>query len=130
MLSEIERDRCGWELADMADQHRSRTVRHLGEGAQRDCRTGLRSNVNVLQISRMVAELRLHFQDDVILVQLSKESRYLPLPERVVKSIVDTLGGHADTHRGLTIDIDSSLQSMRLKVARDVGKLRNRLQTV
>ncbi len=89
------------KLPDVTDQDRSRRTVNFGKRAERYAETRTRLDVDVLQILGMRPELRLHFQNDVILVQLREQRRYLPLPERIVERVIDALCRDADAHRSL-----------------------------
>src|SRR5450759_701624 len=87
-----------------------------------------RFDIDVLQIVRSHPELRIHFQYDVILVQLRKHGGDLPLTERVVKRVVDGLRQDAQSRSCVTVDDQVCLQSVVLLVAGHVAQLRYGLQ--
>src|SRR5207302_1803915 len=76
--------------------------------------------IDVLDVVRAVAELWVHFQHYVVLVELGEHSRDLALTERVIQSRVDGRGTHSQTGGSVTINDELSLQSVRLHVTGDV----------
>ena len=70
------------------------------------------------------------FQNHEVGLELGEILRDLPLPERIVEGVVDGLGGNAETGRLVAVDGDLKARSIGQKVARDVGKLWQRLQLV
>jgi hypothetical protein len=65
---------------------------HGGEGAQRHRLTAARFHVNFVEQIRRLAEFRFDFENDAELIKLRENDRDLPLPECVVKGVVDRLG--------------------------------------
>jgi hypothetical protein len=71
---------------------------------------------------------RLHFEDDVVLVQLREDGRHLPLAEGVVQGVVDHLRRDAEPRGGVAVDRQGRLQATGLLIARHVAQLRQRAQ--
>ncbi len=66
----------------------------------------------------------------MILIQLRKERGNLPLAERIVKRVVNSLGGDSESRCRDAIDDEHRLRAARLLVGRDVAQLRKLLQFV
>src|SRR5947199_77964 len=81
------------------------------ERIERGLRARPRANKKILQRSWLQAITRLHFQNDVILVQLREYCRDLPLPERIVERVVDHLRRDPQPRRGVPIDRQRSFQA-------------------
>ena len=79
------------KLSLMVHCERRRGRRVMGECAQRNHPAVSRANVDLFQSFRALPELRLHFHDNVVLIQLRVHRRYLPLPEGIVERVVDHL---------------------------------------
>ncbi len=69
----IEGDGGGGKLSNVADQDRLGRAARVCECASGTAPPRGRLDVDILQVSRMGLELRLHFEDHVILVQLGKK---------------------------------------------------------
>ena len=59
-----------------------------------------------------------------MLVELTENSCYLPLPERVIESIVDGLRGDSQPSDGVAIDLQHHARSSRLQIAGHILELR------
>ena len=82
-----------------------------------------------LERAGIALEVRLHLEDDVVLVQLREHRRDLPLAERVVERVVDHLRRDAEPRRRVAIDRQIGLQAAVLLIARDVAQLGHALQS-
>ena len=63
----------------------------------------------------------------MVAVELGEILGHLPLPERVVKRVVDQLRLDAVARRGVAVDLQLQRRSLRLLVGGDVAQLRQRL---
>ena len=79
----------------MADDEWGRRLRGLRESAQRHLSAGGGADVDVLQRLGPLLKVRLHFQNDAILVQLREDRGHHPLAKRVVEGVIDHLRGDA-----------------------------------
>ncbi len=81
-----------------------------------------------LEPAQRAAELRLDFEDDVVLMGLRVEGRHLALTERVVERVVERLRSHAEARRGHAIDVERKRIPIRLLIGDDVLQLRELLE--
>lgn len=63
---------------------------------------------------------RINLQNDLVLVSLRIDGRYLPLRERIVQSVIDVLNLHAKTGGGLPVDKQVQRQTGGVAVARNI----------
>src|SRR5207302_387371 len=85
-------------------------------------------HVNVLQRIGRLLELRVDFQQHVVLVQLREDSGDLALAESVIERVVNGLGQNAEARGRVAIDDQVRLQTRIELVAGNVPKLRDSLQ--
>ena len=102
----------------------------MREGAERHVAAAGRAYEDVPEAVRVLPELRVDLEHDVVLVQLRVHRRHEPLAERVVQRVVDHLRRDAEPRRRLPIDRERGLEPMRLLVAVDVDELGERPQLV
>src|SRR5260370_38206166 len=74
------------------------------EGAERDLRTVGRLYVNVFQRIGILLELRIDFQNDVILVELSEDRGDLVLAKGIVERVVNVGRKNSEGHSGVTVE--------------------------
>ena len=72
----------------------------------------------------MISELRFHLQNHAKLIELGENDGDLPLPECVVKRVVDGLGEDIEARGFFPIHIDVQLQAVDLLIAGHVAELR------
>ena len=65
-------------------------------------------------------EVMTHFHHDVILIQLRKDGRDLPLAEGIVERVVDIGHGNAQPCRSIAVDDELSAEPLILQVAGNV----------
>ena len=113
----------------MAD--RQRPHRHAGpgrEGRQRHLVAGgRRLHIDLVQGVEAALQLRQHFEDDVIAVELGEILRHLALAERVIQRVVDQLRLDAVARGGVAVDLQLERGALGLLVGGDVAQLRQRL---
>src|SRR5712664_870689 len=100
-MGEIEGDGRRWKLAEVIYREKRRLLGDRGDRAQGHLGTRGRGDVDVLQRVRAPAEFRLHFEHHAVLVRLSEDGRYQPLPEGVVERGVDRPWRDAEPPRGV-----------------------------
>ena len=113
----------------MAD--RQRPHRHAGpagKGRQRHLVAGRRRfHVDLVQRVEAALQLRQHFEDHLVGVELGKILRHLALAERVIERIVDQLRLDAVARGGIAVDLQLQRGAVGLLVGGDVAQLRQRL---
>ena len=62
--------------------------------------------------------------NDAALTELAENGCDLPLPEGVIKGVVDRLGRNAETSDGVAVDLQSQARGRRLQVTRHILQLR------
>ena len=102
----------------------------MREGTERNLRAVGGFDVEVFQSLGILLELRINFEDDVILVQLRKDGGDLALAVGVVERIVDVGRENAEARRGVTVNHQRGKQALVQLVAGDVAQLRERFQLV
>ena len=75
-----------------------------------------RCHVNVLERRGILRVSRIDFHDDVVLIDRAIDDGYLPLPEGVVKCVVDLSGRYAEAGGRVTIIDEIRLQPFLLLV--------------
>src|SRR6267143_677804 len=78
--------------------------------------------VNVFQRIGVLLELRIHFDDNVILIQLSEDGGAQALAESVVESVVDIGGKNAEARSGVAVDGECGDETLIQLVAGDIAK--------
>ena len=101
----------------MRDGERRVAHVHRGERAQRHRLTAACFDVNFVEQIGRLTKLRFHFENDAELIELRENDRDLPLPECVVKRVVDCLCEHVEARCFFAINIDIQLQAVHLLVA-------------
>src|ERR1700731_744479 len=79
--------------------------------------------VNVFQRIGVLLELRIHFDDHVILIQLSEDGGDQALAESVVESVVDIGGKNAKARSGVAVDGECGDKALVQLVAGDIAKV-------
>src|SRR5215468_9596726 len=87
-------------------------------------------DVNVFQRVWVLLELRVHFHDDVILIELCVDRRDLALAESVVEGVVDIGRKNAETRGGVTVDDDVKQQAASETVVCHISQLRKILEAL
>ena len=108
-------------------QRRGRRL-EMSESAQRRHVSTGGTDIDILQRFRALPEARGHFHHHMVLVQLSVERRYQPLPERIVERVVDHLRRDPQPGRGVPIDPERDSQASVLLVAGNIAELRQGLE--
>ncbi len=80
-------------------------------------------HVDILQRVGILLELRIHFEHDVILVQLRENRGHLPLPERVIQRVVNRLRQNSQPGCCVAINREGGLHPALLLIAGHVGQL-------
>ena len=88
------------------------------------------ADVNALERIGILLELRIDFQDDVILVELSEDGRDLALAEGVVKGVVDVGGENAEARSGVAVDGQCGEETLVQLVAGNVAEFGEQFQFI
>src|SRR5215475_7639182 len=86
--------------------------------------------VDILERIGILGKARIHFHNDVILVQSDIHRRHLPLPEGIVQNVVDRLLSHTKPRGRLAVEGEVELTAAALLIAVDIGKRWKSLQLV
>src|SRR5215813_7555090 len=86
-------------------------------------------DVNVFQRIGVLLELRIHFHDDVILIELRVNRGDLALAEGVVESIVNVSWENAEPGCGVAVNDDVQQQAAGKTIVCNIAQLRKILQT-
>ena len=78
--------------------------RRIGSGRTRIRDRAGRANVDVVDRIRGLGKVRNHLQHHVVLIQLGKDDRNLPLPEGVVERVVDGLRKDSQPRCRIAVD--------------------------
>ena len=105
----------------MVDRERRSERIELCKRAERHRLPGRRAHVDLPQRVGRELEVRLHFEDHAVLVELRENDRDLPLAECVVERVVNRLREHVVPRGLLAVYVHAELQSAGLLVARDIG---------
>ena len=127
---EIERDRHRRLLALVVDLQRTDGRNQLRHRRQRDGHVVLGLHVELGEIGRIDAELRLHFQDDLVVVRRHVDGADLARAIGVVELVADLIDGDAVDRRLLAVDIDRHLRVLDVEVGGDVEQARQLLDLV
>src|ERR1700732_5345583 len=121
-LSKVERYGYRWKLSLVVYGEGRGLHLEMRECAERHLRSGGRPHKKLLDIVSTVAEGGIHFHDDVILVQLGIDRRYLPLTEGVIQSVVDC--SRCDSQPGgcIPVDDEGGLEAPRLLIGVHVAQ--------
>ena len=126
-LNEIV-DATNWRVVIDGERRFGRRV--AGEQRQRHLRAPRNADVHVVQRVGGLPEFGRSFHHDVVLVERRVDRRDQTLREGVVQRGVDQLRRHAETGRGVAIDVERGREPLVLPVGVDVdelGQLRERL---
>src|SRR6266478_6823026 len=93
------------------------------EGAERDLRAVGRFYINIFQRIRILLELRVHFEDHVILIELRENGRDQALAESVVKRVVNVGGKNAQSRSGVAVDGERGDEALVQLVAGHIAQL-------
>jgi hypothetical protein len=122
--SEVERQGHRGKHALVTDRQRLDRRDHFGKGGERHLCSVRAGNVELRQRRRVALELRLDFEDHLVLSARGVDRRDLALAERVVERLVDQCGVEAEPVRGVAVDIDRHGRRGVLLVGGDVLQLR------
>src|SRR5258708_40271950 len=100
------------------------------EGAERDLRAVGRLYVNVFQRIGILLELRIDFQNDVILVELSEDRGDLALAKGIVERVVNVGRKNGEARSCVTVDRERRDQTLGQLGADDVAELADVVQLV
>src|SRR5258708_33145618 len=128
--SQIERKSDHGKLALMIERQSVVARVKPREGAERDLRAVGGFYVNVFQRIGILLELRIHFQDHVVLVELGKNGGDLPLAKSIVKRVVNVGGKNAEARGGGAVDGGGSGEGPIQPVDGDIAKLPKRFHFV
>src|SRR5437660_1397228 len=115
----IERQRNDRKLSLMVDRQRGIRSFEVAEGGERNLLPATGVDIDVSECVRILRKLRFDFQHNVILVQLRKNRRDLPLPKSIIERVVDRLRQDAKPRCGVTIDDQFSLEAPILLISGD-----------
>src|SRR4051812_31517073 len=122
---QIERDSRCRELPLMVDGKRRARASERSKGAQRNIGSVRRMHIDVFERIWSTLKVRPDLKHNVILVQLREHGGDLSLAEGVVEGVVDRLRLYAQARGGVTVDVESSLQTAALLVTSNVAELRD-----
>src|SRR3989440_1851928 len=120
--SKVERERDHGKLTLVVQCQRGGAGLETRERAEGNLRAVGGFYVNVFQRIGVLLELRIHFDDDVILVQLSKDGGDQALAESVIKCVVDIGGENAEARSGNADDGGGGGETPVQLVAGDIAK--------
>src|SRR5262249_39425470 len=86
------------------------------DGAQRNKLAVGAREIDVIKAIRILAEFRISFHHHVVLVQPRVYGRYLPLPEGVVKRVINRLLCDTQARCGNSIGLNGNLEAPILLV--------------
>ena len=127
---EVERDRHRGLLALVVDLQRADARHHFGHRIQRNGPVVGRLHIELGQIGRIDAELRLRLQDDLVVVRRHVDGADLPRAIGVVELVADLIDGDAVDRGLLAVDVDRHLRVLDVEVGGDVEQARNLLDLV
>ena len=87
-------------------------------------------HIELGEIGRIDAELRLHFQDDLVVVRRHVDGADLARAIGVVELVADLIDGDAVDRGLLAVDIDRHLRVLDVEVGGDVEQARHLLDLV
>ncbi len=96
----------------------------MGNGGKRHLRPILRGDIDLRERRPVAPELRLDFEDDLVLVGRGIDRRDLALAEGVIEGLVDQRGRQAEPVSRIAVDIDRHRRRGVLLVRSDVLQLR------
>ena len=122
--SQIEGKRDHGKLALVIQGQRRSARIEMRECAEGNlCAVG-RFHVNVFQGVRILLELRIHLEDNVILIELRKDGGDLALAEGVVKRVINVRRQNAQAGSGVAIDGERGEKALVQLVAGDITQFR------
>ena len=126
---QIEGQRHRRELPGMGDQQRSNVVGVDADerGERNELPVGRRLDVDLVERLHALLQFGQHLEHEVIGI-VGEILRHLALAERVVERVVDELRLDAEAGRRIAIDGDREQRRFVLRVAGDVGQLRQRFE--
>src|SRR6185369_8446120 len=87
-----------------------------------------RLDIEVLQHFRSSLKLRIDFEHDAVLIELSEDRVDLALTKSVVKRVVDQLRGNTEARRGIAVNGHERLQTAVLQIAGNVPQFRQSMK--
>src|SRR5260370_12675443 len=96
------------------------------EGGERELRAVGRLYIDIFERIRILLELRIDFQNHVILVKLRKNGRDLALAKGIVKRVVNVGKKNAKARGGIAVDGKRSEETLVQLIAGDVAKFGER----
>src|SRR5579864_5331680 len=106
----------------MVDDQRRCALLVVRECAQRNLAAGGRGQIDMVQGGGVLLKLGIDLEYHVVLIQLSKDYRYLTLAESIIQRVVDHLRGDAEPRRSIAIDHELGLRAPVLLIIRDILK--------
>src|SRR6516164_7935282 len=94
------------------------------EGTQGDLSAVGGFDVKVFQRVRILLELRIDFQNHMILIQLREDGRDLALAVGIVKRVVDVRRKDAQARSGVAVDTERRKQALVQLVTSHIAQLR------
>ena len=104
----------------MIDLQRPDRRHHLRHRIERNGLVIRRLHIELGQIGRIDAKLRLHFQNDLVVVRGHVDGAHLPRAVSVEKLVADLVGGHAIDRGLLAVDLDRELRILDVEIGGDV----------
>ena len=95
----------------------------MGNRGKRHLRPILRGDIDLRECCPVAAELRLNFEDDLVLIGRGIDCRDLPLAKGVIEGLIDQRGGQAEPVSRIAINIDRHRRRSILLVRGDVLQL-------
>ena len=121
--SKVERERDNRKLTLMVQRQSGSAGLEAREGAEGNLRTVGGSYVNIFQRIGILLESRVHFQDDVILIELRENGGDQALSESVVKRVVNIGRKNAQPRSGVAVDGECGDEALVQVVASDIAQL-------
>src|SRR6267154_819435 len=87
-------------------------------------------NINIFEIVRVLLELRIYFQDDVVLIQLREDRGHEALAVSIVERVVDIGRKNSQARCGVAINGQHGDQPIILLIARDVSQFGERPELI
>src|SRR6266566_1152351 len=110
--SEVEGERHDGKLALVVPSERRIPGVEMREGTERDLRAVGGFDVKVFQRVRILLELRIDFQDHVILIQLREDGGDLALAVGIVKRVVDVRRKNSQARSGVSVNRERGQQAL------------------
>src|SRR6266545_1692004 len=126
--SQVERKRDHRELSLMIDgEERTRRL-EVSKRRERHLCAVRRMHVDIFERIRGLLKARVHLEDNVILIQLREDGRYLSLTEGVVQSVVDCLWQNTEPRRRVPINDEVCLQTVCQLITGNITQFRQDVQ--